>query len=183
MEIWKDYKKIQVSNLGRVKTRIKGIHLGYPHKTGYYMVKADSVKNERVSVIVAECFLTKPKSNKRLVVDHINGNKRDNRVENLRYLTHQDNTIEAIKLGLKTYKKGSESSWSGEGNPQFGKTKEKHPRYLDVLEIESKKRTISNLHKLLKPRGLSVEDFEKFDTNERNSRGIKLYYFKLKSEQ
>ncbi|WP_189091454.1 HNH endonuclease [Deinococcus ruber] len=48
---------------------------------------------------VAQVFIPNP-ANKR-VVNHINGNKQDNRVENLEWLTHSENNLHAIDTGLK----------------------------------------------------------------------------------
>lgn len=54
--------------------------------------------------IVAAVFIPNPE-NKR-TVNHINGVKTDNRVENLEWATHSENSLHAVRVGLTKYKKG-----------------------------------------------------------------------------
>ena len=102
MEIWKDvvgYEGYyQVSNLGRVKSlnyrgskkeKILATNL---ERTGYvrtHLCKEGQHKTIRIHRLVAEAFLPNP-DNKNCI-DHINTNRADNRVENLRWVTHEEN--------------------------------------------------------------------------------------------
>ena len=45
-------------------------------------------KNERIHRLILECFVGLSD----LVVDHLNGNKQDNRLQNLEYITSKENT-------------------------------------------------------------------------------------------
>lgn len=131
LEFWKDIKgyegHYQVSNLGKVKSlaRIvesrKGVFLNKKEKflsdwncgKGYRKVKLskDAIeKSIRVHRLVAETFLSNPKA--KLEVNHINGIKDDNRVENLEWCTSSENTLHALNFKLKLSQKGSQHGMS-----------------------------------------------------------------------
>jgi hypothetical protein len=113
MEVWKDiegYEGLyQVSNIGRVKS-LKGeiekmISISIK-ETGYHrvtLIKDSVCKRKYVHVLVAEAFIGKSD----LEVNHINGIKSDNRVENLEWVTKSDNIKHAYKIGLKKKYNGS----------------------------------------------------------------------------
>lgn len=123
-EIWKDiegYEGLyQVSNLGNVKSldcRVnfkdnsqnykrlkKGKILKKTINTkGYYYVnlsKQSKVKNIKIHRLVANAFVSNP--NNYNIVNHIDGNKLNNRFDNLEWCTFSHNNKEAYKQGLKT---------------------------------------------------------------------------------
>ena len=102
-EIWKDvvgYENLyQVSNLGNVKrTALLKPHLDH---CGYCFVnlsKNGVVKCLRVHTLVANAFI--PNELNKKEINHINGIKTDNRVDNLEWTTHKENMEHAIKTGL-----------------------------------------------------------------------------------
>ena len=116
-EIWKDipgYEGIyEVSNKGRVRSKQR-LALGKNNcyrklpekilkerinKNGYNRValyKNGIVKNKLVHRLVLEAF--SGKSDK--IVNHINGKKTDNRIQNLEYCTYKENSIHAVDIGL-----------------------------------------------------------------------------------
>jgi hypothetical protein len=116
MEEWKpikDYENLyEVSNLGRIKSleRIslqkhllpEKILKTAKNKYGYLKVTLHkNYKQKVVNVhrIVAETFIPNPHNLP--CVNHIDGNKENNCVDNLEWCTIQENNIHAFKTGLK----------------------------------------------------------------------------------
>lgn len=109
----KDYEDLyMVSNTGLVK-RIKFINgkhnfeqekLLKPilNKDGYMFVrlcKDGKTKNKRIHRLVANAFL----GESNLQIDHIDGNKQNNRLDNLEYVTAKENTNRAWNKGIAKY--------------------------------------------------------------------------------
>lgn len=118
VEIWKpvkDYEGLyEVSNLGKVraldrkvitkngviKTR-KSKEKKQSKCIGYAYVgltKEGISKTFRVHRLVAQAFIPNPENKEQ--VNHIDGNKLNNRVDNLEWCTNQENCIHAWKNGL-----------------------------------------------------------------------------------
>lgn len=108
-EIWKDIVGFEgryiVSNFGRVKSIGKktryAILAFVVHRQGYLRVglsKDNHHKSYLVHRIVAEAFL--PNSDKKETVNHIDGNKANNNINNLEWCTQRENNIHAHKTGL-----------------------------------------------------------------------------------
>lgn len=111
MEIWKPVVGFEgvycVSNLGNIKGVVRSGSTGellHPqiNNNGYMMVHLyDHPKHKVTTVhrVVAMAFIPNPE-NKR-TVNHIDGNKKNNRADNLEWATHRENHRHAYKAGLK----------------------------------------------------------------------------------
>ena len=118
-EKWKvieNYPNYQISNYGRVKSLkyYSNVHKKYydrelmlkekTNKSGYKYVslgcgKRGKKKAFSIHRLVAQAFISNPNSYKE--VNHIDGNKNNNCVENLEWCTRKENILHAYKLGLK----------------------------------------------------------------------------------
>ena len=117
VEVWKDipdYEGLyQISNLGRVKRlshkrfdrnqilKERIVKTTYP-KNGWYpylsLCKNGIYKNYSIHRLLAEVFIPNP--NNYPVINHIDGNKQNNSLDNLEWCTYSHNNKEACRLKL-----------------------------------------------------------------------------------
>ena len=133
-EIWKSILGVksglydgyyEVSNLGRVKmlprllNHSKGMRVSKEkivtgtNSHGYKVVsfKKDGVKAVvPVHVLVARAFIKNPCPDKFKIINHLNSDRADNKVENLEWCDHSRNAKHAIEAGKLKITKGSERS-------------------------------------------------------------------------
>lgn len=86
---WKPFGNYMISNRGQIYSRYKNILLKpHAHSEGYLKTCFDK-KRYSIHRLVYELFGTD--WNPELCIDHINQDKTDNRIENLRMATRQEN--------------------------------------------------------------------------------------------
>lgn len=113
MEEWKQvqgYENYEISNQGRIRNRAGHILKPYTKPDGYVCIKLsknDIRKHFRIHRLVAQAFIPNPENKE--FVDHINGIRNDNRVENLRWCTRsENNNFELARKHNSESKKNSE---------------------------------------------------------------------------
>lgn len=102
-EIWKpcvdpNFQGFYISSIGRIKTKRNKITYG-AESNGYKMtsVYVNGVRTTRkVHCLMAESFFGRQE----LLVNHKDGNKSNNRIENLEYVTYAENAQHAHDTGL-----------------------------------------------------------------------------------
>ena len=100
MEIWKEIPELKgysVSNKGRVRKDSTGQIMVLSKNGGYSRITI----SKHVHRLVAAAFLEK-QDDKKCWVDHIDGNRSNNNVENLRWVTPSEN---ALSFGYESRRK------------------------------------------------------------------------------
>lgn len=138
MEQWKDiadYEGLyQVSSLGRVKSlkdnkgkKREKILKQYLSNGNYLFVglrKNNKRKNYRIHKLVANAFISNPLN--KPCVNHIDGNKANNNINNLEWVTYSENMKHAFKSGLwSSWNKGKHYHLSEEHKEKISKAHKK----------------------------------------------------------
>lgn len=134
------------------KTR-KGVRkmLAHKNKNGYLSIdlcKNGNIKKYSLHRIIALAFLDNIENKEQ--VNHINGNKHDNRIENLEWSTRSENQKHSIETGLRSAK--------GEKNSQSKLTE------IQVLNIFNDKRTYNQISKDFKISISTISDIKRGHT-------------------
>lgn len=151
-EIWKDipsYSGYQVSNLGRVRTYNKISKTerhgerhwknrilkpkGQTYKTGYRvdLWKDNKPHSMLVARLVAFTFLNADINNKELTVNHIDGNRFNNNINNLELVSLKENIQKGFELGLYKFCKKIEITNKKSNNKYCFKSMSDASKYIN----------------------------------------------------
>ena len=130
------YNKYEVSNFGRVRNVITGNFIKdfINNSHGYHKIRLrneNGIKSFFVARLVALAFIPNPDNKPE--VDHIDGNPHNNKVNNLRWVTHSENMNNPITkerqctsmqrvTNTQEYKDACSARTAGDKNPMFGKS-------------------------------------------------------------
>lgn len=127
IEIWRDIPEYeglyQASNLGRIRSLDRFVNASYGKRLVRSQIIRQSVNNDyfyvviskfdisvhlKVHQLIARAFI--PNVENKPYVNHIDGNRQNNRVENLEWVTKSENAIHAYRvLGRKSSASGPNS--------------------------------------------------------------------------
>lgn len=98
------FPQYEINELGQIRhKKFKRVRKTYTDSNGYYMVSMrgedGKTHTKRIHVLMMMSF--KPIRKKNFVVNHIDGDKKNNRLDNLEWCTLSDNQLHATRMGLR----------------------------------------------------------------------------------
>lgn len=109
-EVWlpcPNIPDLQVSDKGRfVRISSESLITGFITTGGYLTLDVSGVGRFTAHRLIAQAFIPNPENKPE--VNHKDGNKLNNRVDNLEWVTPVENMRHAITTGLKTFKSGQD---------------------------------------------------------------------------
>lgn len=108
IEKWKQIPNLpyEISSLGKIRNLQGKVLKTYIQNSGYEQIKINYQGlhiHKSIHRLVAEAFIPNPLNKK--YVNHIDGNKLNNTVDNLEWCTNSENLLHARKTGLNPYNK------------------------------------------------------------------------------
>ena len=108
IEEWKQISNLpyEISSLGKIRNLQGKVLKTYIQNSGYKQIKINYQGlhiHKSIHRLVAEAFIPNPLNKE--YVNHIDGNKLNNTVDNLEWCTNSENILHARKTGLNPYNK------------------------------------------------------------------------------
>ena len=108
IEKWKQIPNLpyEISSLGKIRNLQGKVLKTYIQNSGYEQIKINYQGlhiHKSIHRLVAEAFIPNPLNKE--YVNHIDGNKLNNTVDNLEWCTNSENILHARKTGLNPYNK------------------------------------------------------------------------------
>jgi hypothetical protein len=164
MEIWKDiieYEGIyQVSNYGRViNIKSNKIKMFAKHSNGYlcvHLYKSGKCSAQLLHRVVVQHFIENNEN--KPCVNHIDGDKHNNHVDNLEWVTYLENAKHAWEKGL--YTKDLDRPWVRGSNS--GKSKLDEQKAKEIYDLANKStltiKEITKLYNISKPVVIQIKN-------------------------
>jgi hypothetical protein len=108
MERWRtvqEFPDYEVSDFGRIRNKHTGVVLKPLIDKGYQRVnvyRSGKLYRKSIHRLVLFAFIPNDDPEKKVQVNHIDGNKTNNNLHNLEWCTRSENITHAIKTGLQT---------------------------------------------------------------------------------
>ncbi len=162
----KDYEISNLGNFRRFKNNMYKELARTLNPHGYYNCHYYTINNERISTrihcLVAKCFIgERPEG---LVIDHIDRNRINNNVNNLRYCTHQDNMRNSERFRIDILEEGNERK--NKLNTEIKNNKRKDDDY----RLYWNKKNLGYYHEMMKDPERKREYLDKLNERAREKR-------------
>ena len=182
-EIWKDipnYEGLyQISDTGRIKSLKRNIILKPSTNKNYFKIilcKNGSKKTYFIHRLVAIAFISNPKN--LLEVNHIDGNKLNNNVNNLEWCTRKENVEHSIRNGLVIKNKGLLLT----KDELYKKYIIEKKSVAQIVKDYNYKYSISTINRALKRNNIKIRSYKESAENKTNYLKSKLDKINFKEE-
>lgn len=176
------FESYTVDTNGNVFSKIKNKYLRQTiNKFGYCKVTLQKNKNRKmfsVHRLVANAFI--PNLYNLPQVNHINGNKQDNRAKNLEWVTAKENMIKAVKIGLFENVKKIQRKNAIKNNLSKYHTLANEATKKKVVQLDKNKNEINTFESISdasRKTGITITSISYVCNNKRKTAGGYIWHF------